>query len=254
MIGLNSRSLVLASPENYKVLISKFGFCGYNRTWSDQNSMVVNSLIIKNFKANTSTGNDYFLLNEDDFKLNDLQKKSIQTYINNSGGQLASTSYNIFDPVLCKYAMYVYIKLKLSSYDKELIKSKIKTKIGEFFMDIQSDMYIPKSDIIHLLMSEVEGLESVDIYFLSQRNEEALIKKQYTEEIVTINPVTGQYIKTVETVKLYSGENPNLGLDTHGNIYLNSDTHFPVLMGNWIYENSEGDKVQINDPVTIIFE
>ena len=60
--------------------------------------------------------------------------------------------------------------------------------------------------------------------------------------------------KTVETVKLYPGENPNLGLDTHGNIYLNSDTHFPVLMGNWIYENSDGDEVQINDPVTIIFE
>ena len=50
MIGLNSRSLVLASPDNYKVLINRFGFCGYNRTWSDPNSMVVNSMIIKNFK------------------------------------------------------------------------------------------------------------------------------------------------------------------------------------------------------------
>lgn len=254
MIGLNSRSLVLASPDNYKVLISKFGFCGYNRTWADQNSMVINSLIIKNFKSNTKTGNDYFSLTDDDFKLTDLQKSSIHNYIKNSGGQLASTKYNIFDPVLCKYAMYVYIKLKKNSYDKELIKNQIKTKIGEFFIDIQSDMYIPKSDIIHLLMSEIEGLESVDIYLLSQRNEEAIYTGQYTEEIYTINPITGQYIKTTENVKLYPGENPNLGLDAHGNIYLKSDTQFPVIMGNWIYKNSNGDEVQVNDPITIIFE
>ena len=47
MIGLNSRSLVLASPQNYKMFINRFGFCGYNRTWSDPRSMIVNSLIIK---------------------------------------------------------------------------------------------------------------------------------------------------------------------------------------------------------------
>ena len=52
MIGLNSRSLVLATPNHYKALINKFGFCGYNRTWSDPNSMTVNSLIIKNIPFN----------------------------------------------------------------------------------------------------------------------------------------------------------------------------------------------------------
>lgn len=254
MIGLNSRSLVLASPENYKVLISKFGFCGYNRTWSDPNSMVINSLIIKNFKKNISNGIDYFSLDENDFKLTNIQKTSIQNYIKNSCGHLALTKYNIFDPILCKYAMYVYIKLKSGNYDKDLIKTQIKTKIGAFFTDIQSDMYIPKSDIIHLLKYEIDGLDSVDIYFLSQRNEDAIIKGGYTEDIFTINKVTGQYIKTTENIKLYPGENPNLGLDTHGNIYLKSDIQFPVIMGNWIYKNSNGDEIQINDPVTIIFE
>ena len=50
------------------------------------------------------------------------------------------------------------------------------------------------------------------------------------------------------------GENPNLGLDSHGNIYLKSDTQFPVLMGGWKYINSEDQEVQIIDPLTIIFE
>jgi hypothetical protein len=254
MIGFNSRSLVLASPDNYKVLINRFGFCGYNRTWSDPNSLVVNSLIMKNFKSKVGSGKEYFNLTEDDFKLTELQKNSVYTYIKNSGGQLAATKYNIFDPILCKYAMYVYIKLKSDKFNKDLIRNKIQHVVGSFFADIESDMFIPKSDIIHMLKTNVDGIDGVDVYFLSQRNEEALYKGQYTEETYEINNLTGQYIRKVENVKLYPGENPNLGLDNHGNIYLKSDSHFPVLMGNWTYKNKDGDEVQIVDPVTIIFE
>ena len=254
MIGLNSRSLVLASPENYKLFISKFGFCGYNRTWSDPNSMVVNSLIIKNYNADLSNGDDYFNLKEKDFILNDVQKTSIYNYIENSGNQLACVKYNIFDPELCKYAAYVYVKLKSKKYNRELVKTQIRSLIGEFFANVQSDIFIPKSDIIHLLKTNIEGIDSVDVYFLSQKNEEAIYKKQYTEDTYVLNNITGQYIKKTENVKIYSGENPNLGLDNHGNIWLKSDTQFPVLMGGWSYFNDEEQEVHIIDPLTIIFE
>ena len=254
MIGLNSRSLVLASPDNYKVLIGKFGFCGYSRTWSDANSTVVNSLIIKNFNNDVATGADYFKLTEKDFKLNEFQKNSIYNYIENNGGQLASVKYNIFDPDLCKYAMYVYIKLKNKKYNKDLITKQVRHLVGEFFTNIESDIFIPKSDIIHLIKSSVEGIDSIDIYLLSQKNEHAIYTKRYTEDIYEMNNLTGQYIKKTKSIKLYDGENPNLGLDSHGNIYLKSDSQFPVLMGGWDYKNSEGELVTITDPLTIVFE
>lgn len=254
MIGLNSRSLVLASPDNYKVMINRFGFCGYNRTWSDPNSMVVNSLIIKNYKVDLENGGDYFNLKEKDFLLNDVQKNSIYNYIENSGNQLASIKYNIFDPELCKYAMHVYVTLKSGKFNKDLIKSQIRTLIGEFFTDIQSDMFIPKSDIIHLLKTNIDGIDGVDVYILSEKNEEAIIKERYQEDTYILNNITGQYVKKTENVKLYKGENPNLGLDNHGNIYLKSDTQFPILMGGWSYKNNEDQEIQIVDPLTIIFE
>lgn len=254
MIGLNSRSLVLASPDNYKVLISRFGFCGYNRTWSDANSTVVNSLIIKNFKNDVTTGTDYFKLTERDFILSDFQKSSIYNYIENNGGQLASVKYNIFDPDLCKYAMYVYVKLKSKKYNTELISKQIRQLIGEFFTNVQSDIFIPKSDIIHLLKTNVDAIDGVDVYILSQKNEHAIYTQRYTEEYYIMNNLTGQYVKRTQNVKLYDGENPNLGLDSHGNIYLKSDSQFPVLMGGWDYKNSEGELVTITDPLTIIFE
>lgn len=254
MIGLNSRSLVLASPDNYKVLINRFGFCGYNRTWTDANSMMVNSLIIKNFKADLTSGSDYFELSEGDFKLSDLQKASIYSYIENNGGQLAATKYNIIDPDLCKYAMYVYVTLKSTKYNKDLIAKQISQLIGDFFIDVQSDMFIPKSDIVHLLKANVEGIDSVDVYIISQKNEEAIINEKYVDERYEINNVTGQYVKRTENVKVYPGENPNIGLDSHGNIYLKNDNQFPVLMGGWVCKNSDNERVEINYPLTIIFE
>ena len=254
MIGLNSRSLVLATPDNYKVLINKFGFCGYNRTWADPNSNVINSLIIKNFKNSISKGADYFRLNEEDFKLSEMQKNSIYNYLESSGSQLAPIQYNIFDPVLCKYAMYVYVKLKESKYNKELITNSIRQYIGEFFTDIQSDMFIPKSDIVHMLKTNIDAIDSVDIYILSQRNENAIMTHEYIDESYVMNKATGQYVKVTEKVYVYEGENPNLGLDSHGNIYLKSNSHFPVLMGGWKYKNSEGQEIMIDDPLTIIFE
>ena len=254
MIGMNSRSLVLASPDNYKAFINKFGFCGYSRTWSDPGSMVVNSLIIKNFKNCIETGNDYFELEDSDFYLSDAQKKSIYDSIETSGNQLAGIKYNIFNPELCKYAMYIYIKLKSDKYSKELISNEIHQKVGEFFTEIKSDLFIPKSDIIQLLKNSIEGIDGIDIYILSQKNEEALRTEKYVNTVYTLNNLTGQYVKTVENVKVYPGENPNLGLDNHGNIWLKSDTQFPVLMGGWVYRNDEGEDVNIDDPLIITFD
>lgn len=254
MIGLNSRSLVLASPENYKSIINKFSFCGYNRTWSEKGSMVVNSLIMKNYKLLLNEDKTYFDLNEQDFKLTDQQKNSIINSIEKTGNQLAGVTYKIFDPELCKYALYIYLKLKSGNHDKNYITSKIRNLIAEFFTDINSDIFIPKSDIIQLIKNNISEIDGIDIYFLSESNETAVQTGQYIETQYNYDPVTNSYKKKVVSHYLYPGENPNLGLDEHGNIYLQSDVQFPVLMGGWDYINSNGDEVSIIDPLMIIYE
>ena len=240
-IGLNSRSLVLASPENYKNFINKFSFCGYNRTWSERGSMIINSIIMKNYKLQLKDGKDYFNLKESDFSLSDVQKSSIINALEKSGNQLAGTVYNIIDPKLCKYALYLYIKPKTDKdYDRDYMSNQIRQLIGEFFADVNSDIYIPKSDIVNLIKNNVEAVDGVNAYFLSEMNETALQTKQYVVDN--------------EVVTLSEGENPNLGLDNHGNIYLESDNQFPVLMGGWDYLNSKHDEVDIIDPLIIVFE
>lgn len=256
MIGYNSRSMVLASPENYKAFLSRFSFCGYNRTWSEIGSLIVNSLIMRNYKSQLKDGSDYFKLKESDFYLTDEQKTSIYNCIKNTGRQLAGVTYNIYDPEICKYALYVYVKLKSPEYDKDYISAQIRTIIGDFFGNINSDDYVPKSDIMTVLKNKIPEIDGINCYFLSETNETAIINKHYLHKEYKFNPSTGTYTKTENMVYLYDGENPNLGLDAHGNIYIENPEQYPVLMGGWFYINSDDrtNVTYIDDPLIISFE
>lgn len=258
MIGLNSRSLVLADPKNYKQYLNRFSFCGYNRTWSEPGSLVINSLILANFKIKMSDGLDYFKLKEDDFFLSEQQKQSIISHINKTGQQIAGAVFNVFNPELVKYAMYMYIKLKNNTYDTTYISNEIRKLVGSFFADIKSDIFIPKSDIIHLIKENIEAVDGINIYFISDRNEQALKNHHYIEKTYNFDPSRGTYDIKEEDIYLYDGENPNIGLDSHGNIYLDNTDQFPVLMGGWSFISSSADEehqlTTVIDPLTIIYE
>jgi hypothetical protein len=255
MIGCNSRSLVLAAPEHYKQFINKFSFCGYNRTWSIKGSLDVNSLIIKNYSINLGEGKDYFNLKKEDFILSDQQKQTIINCINNSGHQLAGVTYKICDPEIYRYAMYVYVKLKSNESNQNYISEKIRQVVGEFFSNVPSDLYIPKSDIVKLIKDNIPEVDGVDIYLLSEQNELALIRNKYTKTERIFNPSTNNYdVKKVE-VYLHEGEDPGLGMDEHGNIYLENDYQFPAILGGWSYKssNEKDDLTYIDDPLIITF-
>ena len=257
-IGTNSRSLVLADPKNYTNLINRFSFCGTNRTWSEEGSLVIHSIIMRNYRDMMRSGKDYFSLGPEDFVLTDTQKDSVISTVENSGQQLAGAVYTIFDPELCKYAMYLYIKMKDVNYDETIIRNKIEDLVGQFFADIENDLFIPKSDIIHLLKKEIPEIDGVDVYFMSERNEQAIMQGWYIKKTYTYNPGTQKYVIKSEKVAVPSGTNPNVGLDEHGNIYLDTNDQFPVLMGNWMYQytNNVGgtDIVNVTDPLTIVFK
>lgn len=254
MIGFNSRSMVLADSNAYKAFLNRYSFVGYNRTWSEPGSMIVNSMIMRNYQLDMKDGNDYFKLRPEQFQLSDIQKTSIKNAIIKSGSQLGGSTFNIIDVELCKYALYVYIKLKNESEDREIISTKIRKLIGEFFGNVQSDSYIPKSDIINLIKENIEEVDGVTCYFLSQRNEQAIQEREYVDKQYLYDPTTGTFRTKTVVVKLLPNENPLLGLDAHGNILIESDRQFPVLMGGWDFLNDLNQEVDVVDPLMIIYE
>ena len=254
LIGYNTRSLVLADAKNYKQYFSRFSFVGYNRTWVEPGSMIVNSLIMRNFKNLMDNGAGYFNLHIEDFLLNDSQQESIKNSLRMSNQMLAGTIFNIFSPDLCNYAMMVYIKLKDNSYNKTTITDKIRNLVGEFFSDIVSDMFIPKSDIVKLIKDNISEVDGVDIYFVSEMNENAKRDNYYIDKHYTYNPVTGTYDIYEEKVWLYENENPMLGLDSHGNILLENDRQFPILKGGFHYFKETDNSQTMLEPLTVIYE
>ena len=68
-------------------------------------------------------------------------------------------------------------------------------------------------------------------------------------------PSTNTYKKDHKMVYLYDGEDPGLGLDSHGNIYLKNQDQFPVIMGNWNYlsDKNSNSQTTIDDPIIINF-
>lgn len=253
MIGYNSRSLVLADPKNYKLFLSRFSFVGYNRTWSEEGSLVINSLITRNNQLDK--GRDYFELQPSDFRLSGDQKTSIRNAVIKSNQQLAGAIYNIFDPELVKYAMFVYVKLKNTSTDTDYISNHIRDLVGNFFHDIHNDIFIPKSDLIQLIKNNVPEVDGIDIYFLCEKNERAILDRYYEEKIYSFNPSRGTYDIRSRMIYLYDGENPNLGLDEHGNIWLDNADQIPVLMSGWGYKDPDTQNIiDIIDPLTIVYK
>lgn len=257
-IGYNSRAMVLANAQNYKTFIDRFSFCGYNRTFSEEGSLVINSIIMKNYRSQMNEGREYFALQERDFKLSDAQKQTIKDAIRISGQQLAGTILNIFDVKLAKYAAYIYVKMRDVSYDKHQIEEQIHNVIGLFMSQLDNDVFVAKSDLIYELKNNISSIDSVDIYFISERNERALIEKQYTQETYVYDTNTKTYNINTRVYKLEDDEDAGLGLDAHGNIYLDDNFTFPVLMGGWQYRSSqsllENQETTVNDPLIIIFE
>ena len=257
MIGYNSRALVLADPKNYKIFLNRFSFVGYNRTWSEEGSLIVNSIVLRNYKQMLERGSDYFNLNKSDLFLSEAQKQSVKNCIANSGQQLAGVTYNIINPEVCRYAAYVYLKMKDVQYDKTSVEQAIRDAVGDFFTNLESDIFIPKSDLIAVIKGASDAIDGVDVYFLGEKNEQAIIDKKYTNKTYTFNPSKGMYDIYEETVYVADGENPGIGFDEYGNIYLDNNDQFPVLMGGWQFKSSRlGEAPQyttISNPLILVF-
>lgn len=247
MIGYNSRSLVLVSPENFDLFLSRFSFVGYNRTWSDPGSLVIRSLIMRSFK-----GKPYFDLTEKDLLLTEMQKDLIQGLIYNGGKLLAGATYQIEEPEIWKYCAYIYLKGK-GSVDRDGVNKKIRVTLANFFSNITDDRYVPKSDITKAIQEACPEVDGVSVYFLSEKNEEAIRNGEYEDSELLWHERTGTYRVARHTVKVYAGENPLRGLDEHGNIFLSSPTSFPVLIGGWRWRNKSGQEIT-TQPINIVWE
>jgi len=231
MVGSNSRSLVLASEDNFNLFFKRFSFIGYTNCWTDANTMFMNVICLSNIKNEIKDIEDYYNLKIDDILLNNEQKNMIINTLENSKKSFAGLTLRFKDPVIRQFAFICYVKVD-SVYNKDTAIQSIRTELANYFLELPNNtLFIAKSTLINLLVKNIECIKAIDIDIISKYGEDAYYNNSYT--LYNLNNINNTYQYT-EEYKIYE-KNIYPGLDNYGNISLNSKLEIPILKGGFRY-------------------
>ena len=226
MTGYNSRSLVIASENNFKLFFNRFSFIGHTNIHMKDNSLVVNTICTTNYGDKVKDTEEYFNAYFDNkILLSDSQKQMVKKTLDNSNKTFAGITIEFTDPDIYRYSIIMYLKAE-SKYDRDTIKSEISKVVMEYFKNIESNtLFIPKSDIIKVVLDNVPTVESLDVTFISDKNETACIDGYYYKYTTGLYGDPNKWVKS----KFVYDYNSILGLDEFGNIQLDSIFEIPII-------------------------
>jgi hypothetical protein len=206
-----SRAYVLANTDNYVYFLEKFNFFSIidaYTTLEDENledDNVVYLFLVPDVNKRKKSSDDYFTIPIELFRLTEAEKQKVYDLIEKSGQKLMTIVNKIVDPIYSKYVMFVDITA-YEGFNKDVIRQSVISKCSEYFLASRRRDRIPKSDLISIVES-VEGVDSVNVYFISQKNES---------------------YKTNKT----NATKPDIGLDSFGDIVLTYN-ELPLIRGGW---------------------
>jgi len=232
-----SNSFVLANPNNYIYYLSKydtFSFIDAYNTKNDEyldDDNIIYLFLIPDVAKKITSDKDYFTVDESEFSLTADEKEMVYDILNESGRQVVTAEVRINDPLIKKYALNIILRY-VAGFDKDAIRTDIREQLNNYFLSINRRDRIPRSDIISMV-ENVDGVDSVNVYFISQENEEAISNGYYYVPVYGVDPLTDQ--KTLienKKIVLTAGEDPQLGLDEFGDVKIGPDD-LPIIRGGW---------------------
>jgi len=191
---LQSHSFVLATPDNYEAFLSKYGMFSYLDAYNTtddgyiDDDNVIYLFMLPDTKRKITKNNDYFNIPVDEFFFSEDEKNGILSTLENSGRQMVTTEVKIVEPKVQYFRMDVKVRY-FEGYSKSNLHSEIRAKISDYLINITRRDRLPKSDIIALLEG-VEGIDSVNVMFTSEKEETARRLGYYVSETVTVTPST----------------------------------------------------------------
>ena len=175
---------------------------------------------------------NYFNINVDKFILNSDEKQRILNYLSTEGIQIITNEVKILDPVLKKYVINITTRIYDDAIEDNIINNIIDTT-SNYFIEQQRRDRIPPSDIIRLL-DGIDGIDSVDLEFVSQANEE--YHKEYiikAEEFKNRNKRQAEPHEIIMSDgKKYNSENI-IGLDNILGDILIEKNELPIIRGGF---------------------
>jgi hypothetical protein len=237
-----SKSFVLANPDAYIYFLKKYGFFSFVNAYNTKDDQYIDDdnivylVLIPDIKAKLTSDLDYFTLPLDEFTLTETEKTRVYELLDNSGQMLITAENRIVDIDVRKYAINVVLRF-FDNADKSQIRSLIRSRLNEYFLNVKRRDRVPRSDLVSLV-EQVPGVDSVNIFFVSEQNETAIRNGYYDVEVQGYDPVTKQKaLLATKRITLTPGEDPGLGLDDFGDIKI-VDDEIVAIRGDWYDRNN----------------
>lgn len=263
MAPLASKSYVLATPDNYEYFLSRYGMFSYvdaYNTTEDQyldDDNVIYIFAIPDARRKLLADQDYFSIpvNEMFFDQNEYDKMS--QVIQDSGQQMVTTEVVFVKPQVRKYSMDINIRY-FEGYTKQEIFVNVRRAVSDYMLNITRRDKLPKSDIVYILET-IEGIDAVNVRFISETEETARRLGYYLSKTVTVVPQepvvledigNGKqkyiFFKQIEEVKTVDVDATTVipydvaGLDEWGDIIMDKE-EVAVFRGGW--QDRDGDEI-----------
>lgn len=229
-----SKSFVLATPENYVSYLSKYNQYSFIYAYNTKDDAdiyddnIVYLKIIPNIKKKLSNSQDYFELPANEFTLSEYEKQAIINALDDSGRMLVNAEVQIVDPTVKRFVINIIIRF-FEDIDRANIRASIRSKLGQYFLNINRNDIVPLSDIISLVEG-IDGVDTCDVFFVNEENERAIINGYYYENEMTWDGL--EYIEKQQRVYVGYDEDPRIGFDNFGNLKVNEYEIF-IPKGGW---------------------
>lgn len=258
-----SKSFVLATPDNYEYFLSKYGIFSYidaYNTTDDEfldDDNVIYIFAMPDMKKKLASGDDYFSMPEREMFFADSEYDSMLKVLQDSGQMMVTTEVSFVKPQVRKYSMDIDIRY-FEGFSKSDIFNDVRGVVSEYLLNITRRDKLPKSDIVYIL-EQVEGIDSVNVRFISETEEtarrlgyyESITKKVQPQEPVLLEDIGDgkqKYIffKTIETVNKVQVTDSTVipadiaGLDQWGDIIMEKE-EVAVFRGGW--QDRDGDVI-----------
>lgn len=233
VIPFSSNNFILALPQQYAYQIKKLGvFSHVNAYESFGTIFIVATPNVRLFKNQNA---DYFKIDIRAFELDRYEKSKIDKYLRTSGTIQLTRKYKIDSPKLSYYVMNIFV-IPYSDATDESVDAQILDKISEYFLDLKRIDRIPKLDIIREL-STITDIHSVDIQFISKKNEDYHRENMKIVQNKILNYDT-KYNNDI-SVKKPSDYNQDLvlGLDPVLGDIIFEPEELPIIRGGWYDRN-----------------
>jgi hypothetical protein len=208
-----SRSFVFANPDNYIIFLQKFNYFSVvdaYTTFDDQyldDDNIIYLFLIPDITKRLQNTENYFSVPLAYFSLTDQEEQKVLDTIEDSGSKIVTTVVKIVEPDIKKYVINISLVI-FEGYSQDVIRASIVSNLSDYFLSLRRRDLIPSSDLVRIIES-VEGVDSVNVSFLSEDN---------------------------EISKKTNVSSPLIGLDDMGDIIIGNN-ELTVIRGGWADRN-----------------